>query len=30
VLARDFRGEGKRTLATLGLDHLTPEQLAGL
>jgi len=30
VLARDFRGEGKRTLATLGLDGLSPEQLAAL
>jgi opine dehydrogenase len=30
VLARDFRGEGRRTLATLGLDALTPEQLAAL
>jgi opine dehydrogenase len=30
VLARDFRAEGKRTLATLGLDGMTPEQLAAL
>jgi opine dehydrogenase len=30
VLARDLRGEGKRTLATLGLDGLSPEQLAAL
>jgi opine dehydrogenase len=30
VLARDFRGEGKRTLATLGLDGLSPERLAAL
>jgi opine dehydrogenase len=30
VLARDFRGEGKRTLATLGLDDASAEQLAAL
>ena len=30
VLARDFRAEGKRTLATLGLDGLTPDQIAAL
>jgi opine dehydrogenase len=30
VLARDFRAEGKRTLTTLGLDDLSPEQLAVL
>src|SRR4051812_15897612 len=30
VLARDFRGEGVRTLATLGLDGLSPEELAAL
>jgi opine dehydrogenase len=30
VLARDFRAEGKRTLATLGLDEISPEQLAAL
>jgi opine dehydrogenase len=30
VLARDFRAEGKRTLTTLGLDDLSPEQLAAL
>jgi opine dehydrogenase len=30
VLARDFRAEGVRTLATLGLDGYTPEQLAAL
>ena len=30
VLARDFRGEGKRTLATLGLDGMSPEELAAL
>ncbi len=30
VLARDFREEGRRTLATLGLDDLSPEQLAAL
>ncbi len=28
VLARDFRGEGRRTMTTLGLDDLSPEQLA--
>jgi opine dehydrogenase len=30
VLARDFRAEGKRTLATLGLDGMSPEALAAL
>src|SRR3954451_5529850 len=30
VLDRDFRAEGARTLATLGLDDLSPEQLAAL
>src|SRR6478752_5286466 len=30
VLARDFRAEGKRTVTTLGLDGLSPEQLAAL
>jgi opine dehydrogenase len=30
VLARDFRAEGRRTLATLGLDGLSPQQLAAL
>src|SRR4051794_24472059 len=30
VLARDFRGEGVRTMSTLGLDGLSPEQLAAL
>ena len=30
VLARDFRGEGKRTMSTLGLDAMSPEQLAAL
>ena len=30
VLARDFRAEGARTLSTLGLDGLSPEQLAAL
>jgi opine dehydrogenase len=30
VLARDFRSEGKRTLATLGLDGLSPSELAAL
>ena len=30
VLARDFRGEGVRTLSTLGLDGLSPEDLAAL
>ena len=30
VLARDFRGEGLRTLTTLGLDAMSPEQLAAL
>jgi opine dehydrogenase len=28
VLDRDFRGEGRRTVTTLGLDDLSPEQLA--
>jgi opine dehydrogenase len=30
VLARDFRGEGRRTLATLGLADLSPAELAAL
>jgi opine dehydrogenase len=30
VLARNFRAEGKRTLATLGLDAMSPEQLGAL
>jgi opine dehydrogenase len=30
VLARDFRGAGVRTLKTLGLDGLSPEELAAL
>jgi opine dehydrogenase len=30
VLARDLRGEGRRTLATLGLDGLSAEELAAL
>ena len=30
VLARDFRGEGKRTVSTLGLDGLSREQLSAL
>jgi opine dehydrogenase len=30
VLARDFRGEGIRTVSTLGLDGMSPEQLAAL
>jgi opine dehydrogenase len=30
VLARDFRGEGKRTMGTLGLNGMSPEQLAAL
>ena len=30
VLARDFRGEGVRTVSTLGLDRLSPEELAAL
>jgi opine dehydrogenase len=30
VLARSFRDEARRTLATLGLDGLSPEQLAAL
>jgi opine dehydrogenase len=30
VLARDFRAEGKRTLATLGLEDMSAEQLAAL
>ena len=27
---RDFRAEGRRTLATLGLDELSPAQLSAL
>jgi opine dehydrogenase len=30
ALARDFRAESARTLATLGLDGMTPEELAAL
>jgi opine dehydrogenase len=30
VLARDFRGEGRRTLRTLGLDGMSREELAAL
>jgi opine dehydrogenase len=30
VLDRDFRAEGLRTLATLGLDQMSPEELAAL
>ena len=30
VLARDFRGEGKRTVTTLGLGDLSADQLAAL
>ena len=30
VLARDFRGEAKRTVSTLGLDGMTREQLSAL
>ncbi|NUT57210.1 MAG: opine dehydrogenase, partial [Thermoleophilia bacterium] len=30
VLARDLRAEGRRTLRTLGLDGLSPEELAAL
>jgi opine dehydrogenase len=30
VLDRDFRAEGKRTLATLGLDKMSPGELASL
>jgi opine dehydrogenase len=30
VLARDFRAEGRRTLATLGLQDMSAEQLAAL
>ena len=30
VLARDFRAEGKRTVSTLGLDGMSPEQIAAL
>ena len=30
VLARDFRGEGRRTVSTLGLDGLSPAELAAL
>jgi len=30
VLGRDFTAEGKRTMSTLGLDGMSPEQLAAL
>jgi opine dehydrogenase len=30
VLDRDFRAEGRRTMRTLGLDGMSPEQLAAL
>ena len=30
VLDRDFRGEGKRTLATLGIDDMGASDLAAL
>jgi hypothetical protein len=30
VLARDFRAQGARTLKTLGLDTLSPGELAAL
>jgi opine dehydrogenase len=30
ILARDFRGEGVRTVSTLGLDGMSPEELAAL
>jgi len=30
VLARDFRAEGARTLTSLGLDGLSPEELAAI
>jgi opine dehydrogenase len=30
VLARDFRGEGVRTVRTLGLDGMTADELAAL
>ena len=30
VLARDFRGEGRRTMRTLGLDGMSHEELAAL
>ena len=30
VLARDFRAEGKRTTATLGLDDMSVSDLAAL
>jgi opine dehydrogenase len=30
VLARDFRAEGKRTMTTLGLESMSPEELAAL
>ena len=30
VLARDFRAEAVRTVTTLGLDGLSPQQLAAL
>ncbi|HKH17933.1 MAG TPA: NAD/NADP octopine/nopaline dehydrogenase family protein [Solirubrobacteraceae bacterium] len=30
VLARDFRAEAKRTLTTLGLEHMSTEQLSAL
>ena len=30
VLARDFRGEGERTVSTLGLDGMSRAELAAL
>ena len=30
VLGRDFAGEGERTMRTLGLDGMSPKQLAAL
>lgn len=30
VLARDFRAEGRRTMSSLGLDGMSPEELRAL
>jgi opine dehydrogenase len=30
VLARDFRTEGRRTMRSLGLDGMSPQQLSSL